>query len=177
MKRKDTSVLLKGKKGPKFSHETNHTHEHYSHLSSVDAERKQLASSSFAARVLLFHFLVLLSFENCFYCFCRRRSRTSENGRHTFFAHDASAYVFEEHQHQQQQIFPGFRSVLSVAFSENEKNNTSESYERRVVFRVASSRWSSVGFVFGGGFIVFVCVLIDNKHGLRGVDSRRGVHR
>ena len=153
------------------------THTNTTHLSSVDAERKQLASSSFAARVLLFHFLVLLSFENCFYCFCRRCSRTSENGRHTFFAHDASAYVFEEQQQQQQQIFPGFRSVLSVALSENEKNNTSESYERRVVFRVASSRWSSVGFVFGGGFIVFVCVLINNKHGLRGVDSRRGVHR
>lgn len=156
------------------SHTKQTTNTNTTHLSSVDAERKQLASSSFAARVLLFHFLVLLSFENCFYCFCRRRSRTSENGRHTFFAHDASAYVFEEQQ-QQQQIFPGFRSVLSVALSENEKNNTSESYERRVVFRVASSRWSSVGVVFGGGVIVFVCVLINNnKHGVRGVDSRRG---
>ena len=141
----------------------------------MDAERKQLVSS-FAAFVLLFHFLVVFLFENCFYCFCQRCSRTTENGRNTFFAH-ASSYVFEEQQQQQQQISPGFKSVLFVAASENEKNNTSESYER-VVFRVASSRCSSVGGVFFGGFIVFFLVLInDNKHGLRGVDSRRGFDR
>ena len=142
--------------------------EPHDHSLLVDAE-KQLASSSFAAHVLL------LSFENCFYCFCQRCSRTTENGRNTFFAR-TSSHVFEEHRHQRE-IFPGFKSVLFVAASENEKNNTSESYER-VVFRVASSRWSSVGGVFFGGFIVFFLVLINNnKHGLRGVDSRRGVHR
>jgi len=129
----------------------------------VDAERKQLAVSSFAAHkvLLLFHFLVfILSFENCARCFCQLLcSRRTENGRNTF---------------EQQQIFPEFKSVLFVAASENEKTNTSERYGR-VVFRVASSRWSSVGVVFGGGVIVFVCVLINNnKHGVRGVDSRRG---
>jgi len=54
----------------------------------VDAE-KQLVSS-FAAFVLLFNFLVLLPFENCFYCFCQWCSRTTENGRNTFFAHTSS---------------------------------------------------------------------------------------
>lgn len=140
----------------------------------VDAERKQLAVSSFAARVL-FHFLVfILSFENCARCFCQLlcSRRTFENGRNAFYSKSSSSSsssVFER-----QQIFPEFKSVLFVAASENEKTNTSERYGR-VVFRVASSRWSSVGFVFGGGFIVFVCVLINNnKHGVRGVDSRRG---
>lgn len=140
----------------------------------VDAERKQLAVSSFAARVL-FHFLVfILSFENCARCFCQLlcSRRTFENGRNAFYSKSSSSSsssVFER-----QQIFPEFKSVLFVAASENEKTNTSERYGR-VVFRVASSRWSSVGVVFGGGVIVFVCVLINNnKHGVRGVDSRRG---
>jgi len=130
--------------------------------------------SSFAARVL-FHFLVfILSFENCARCFCQLlcSRRTFENGRNTFYSKSSSSSsssVFER-----QQIFPECKSVLFVAASENEKTNTSERYGR-VVFRVASSRWSSVGVVFGGGVIVFVCVLINNnKHGVRGVDSRRG---
>ena len=124
----------------------------------VDAERKQLAVSSFAARVL-FHFLVfILSFENCARCFCQLlcSRRTFENGRNAFYSKSSSSSsssVFER-----QQIFPEFKSVLFVAASENEKTNTSERYGR-VVFRYYS-RWSSVGVVFGGGVIVFVCVLI-----------------
>jgi len=136
----------------------------------VDAEKQLL--SSFAAFVVLFHFLVVLLFENCF-CFCqwcsrRTTEKNNNNGRRNTLSSSSSS-VFEE---QQQQIFP----VVFVAVLDNEKtvneNNNSESYEG-IVFRVASSCWSSVGFVFGGGFIVVVCVLI-NKHGLRGVDSRRG---
>ena len=61
----------------------------------VDAERKQLAVSSFAAHkvLLLFHFLVcILSFENCARCFCQLLcSRRTENGRNTFFYSKSSS--------------------------------------------------------------------------------------
>ena len=62
----------------------------------VDAERKQLAVSSFAAHkvLLLFHFLVcILSFENCARCFCQLlcSRRTFENGRNTFYSKSSSS--------------------------------------------------------------------------------------
>ena len=61
----------------------------------VDAERKQLAVSSFAAHkvLLLFHFLVcILSFENCARCFCQLLcSRRTENGRNTFYSKSSSS--------------------------------------------------------------------------------------
>lgn len=61
----------------------------------VDAERKQLAVSSFAAHkvLLLFHFLVfILSFENCACCFCQLLcSRRTENGRNTFYSKSSSS--------------------------------------------------------------------------------------